>query len=235
MLVGVKNLDLVLQVATYVRENVANGVFKAGERLYEAQLARTLGMSRTPVREAARLLESEGLLICQPNKGFAVRKMSVREFIDVSNFRITIEREAMRIICRSPRRTKVITALEACFEEILRQNESAGPAEQIKADSAFHRTIVAAAGNGSMLKAYDHLTRDLQVAFRLMHEFTSDWTSICESHLPVINALKEGDPDACADAIETHLKLAWDETLDELAATMNAPLNFGTTQRNGLT
>ena len=229
MPVSVKNLDLVLQVAAYVRENVANGVFKPGERLYEAQLARTLGMSRTPVREAARLLESEGLLICQPNKGFAVRKMSVREFIDVSNFRITIEREAMRVVCRSPRRAKIIQALESCFEAILHANEVGNQAEQIKADSAFHRTIVASAGNGSMLKAYDHLTRDLHLAFRLMRESTSDWTSICESHLPVIDALKTGTPDACADAIEVHLKLAWEETLEELASTMNAPLSFGAT------
>ena len=226
MLVGVKNLDLVLQVVAYVRENVGTGVFKRGERLYEAQLARTLGMSRTPVREAARLLESEGLLISHPNRGFAVRQMSVREFIDVSDFRIMIERESMRIICRSARRAKVAQALESCLDDILKQNAQGDQAAQIKADSAFHRTIVEAAGNGSMLKAYDNLTRDLQLAFRLMRESTSDWTGICESHRPVIEALKRGDPDECAGAIETHLKLAWDETLDDLASAMNAPLSF---------
>ena len=79
----IQQRDLVNQIADMLTEALLKGDFAPGAHLAEAQLARDFGVSRAPVREAARLLESRGMLVSQPRRGFFVRTFNAAELDDV--------------------------------------------------------------------------------------------------------------------------------------------------------
>ncbi|MCD6437060.1 MAG: GntR family transcriptional regulator, partial [Halomonas sp.] len=92
----IQQQNLVEQVADYLTQAIIQQHFLPGERLSEVQLSRDLGVSRAPVREAARLLESRGLLISKPRRGFFVRALNAVELEDVFDLRLCLERHAIQ-------------------------------------------------------------------------------------------------------------------------------------------
>src|SRR5258708_12285982 len=84
--------DLVGQVARILTQAIVQGRLPPGSKVVEAGIARELGVSRAPVREAARLLEKQGLLVASPRRGFFVRKLENRNIDQIYHFRIFIER-----------------------------------------------------------------------------------------------------------------------------------------------
>src|SRR5882762_8067587 len=86
--------DLVGQVARVLTKAVLEGRLPPGAKVVEAGIARELGISRAPVPEAARLLESQGLLVASPRRGFFVRKLESRNIAEIYDLRLCIERHA---------------------------------------------------------------------------------------------------------------------------------------------
>jgi len=75
---AIANSDLVGQIARILMQAIVQGRLPPGSKVVEAGIARELGVSRAPVREAARLLEKQGLLVASPRRGFFVRKLEIR-------------------------------------------------------------------------------------------------------------------------------------------------------------
>src|SRR6266404_7808108 len=83
--------DLVGQVARILTQAILEGRLPPGAKVVEAGIARELGISRAPVREAARLLESQGLLVASPRRGFFVRKFAADDIDDIYDLRLCVE------------------------------------------------------------------------------------------------------------------------------------------------
>ena len=83
-----------------LREAILRGELKPGERLMELQLAAQLGVSRTPIREAIRMLEQEGLAVTMPRKGAEVAKMTLKGMEDVLEIRAALDELACQLACR---------------------------------------------------------------------------------------------------------------------------------------
>ena len=83
-----------------LRQAILKGEFQPGERLMEIQLAQRLGVSRTPIREAIRKLELEGLVIMIPRKGAEVAKITEKNMRDVLEVRLALEKLAMELACQ---------------------------------------------------------------------------------------------------------------------------------------
>ena len=92
--------DLVAMVEAQLQDAILEGRIALGERIVEADLARRMGISRAPVREAARRLESTGLLVARPRHGFAVRDFTLQQVDDLYQVRITLEGMGARLACR---------------------------------------------------------------------------------------------------------------------------------------
>src|SRR6516225_9920161 len=86
--------DLVGQVARLLTQAVVQGRLPPGAKVVEAGIARELGVSRAPVREAARLLERQGLLVASPRRGFFVRQFAIDDIDEIYDLRICVERHA---------------------------------------------------------------------------------------------------------------------------------------------
>src|SRR5437867_7143332 len=97
---AIADSDLVGQIARILMQAIVQGRLPPGSKVVEAGIARELGVSRAPVREAARLLEKQGLLVASPRRGFFVRKLESRNIYEIYDLRLCIERHATVLAVR---------------------------------------------------------------------------------------------------------------------------------------
>lgn len=143
----------------FIRERILNGEYAPGAPLMTEQLAEVIGVSRTPIRDALRQLESDGLVAIQPRLGASVTKMDLQEFLELCDMRLALEAHAAGLA--ATHRSKVELgeikfALEAMrtFTDRIAAASSEEPllGELVKADVRFHIAIMTAAHNQLMKK-----------------------------------------------------------------------------------
>ncbi|MGY2053050.1 GntR family transcriptional regulator [Methylobacterium sp. JK268] len=202
--------DLVRQVARRLTDAITAGRLAPGAKVAEAAVARELGISRAPVREAARLLESQGLLRAHPRRGFFVREIAAADVDEIYDLRLCIERhaavEAARRLTPAGR-----AALRAQLDALYRAAERDDPAAIVAADYGFHRLICEIAGNGRLLRLFDGLASELKVVIGLIGHLYDDPHAIARTHEPVLAAIEAGHPERIVAHIDHHVGVAWRE------------------------
>ncbi|MDO8211074.1 GntR family transcriptional regulator [Conexibacter sp. CPCC 206217] len=188
----------------FTKSRVLDGRFAGGDLISEGDVAASVGLSRTPVREAFLQLESEGLLRLYPKRGALVVPVSAAEVEDVMETRLLVERFAIEKIGRAA--PGLIAQLQA---EIERQERLAARGDArafVVSDREFHRLLVAATGNQVLLTLHDSL-RDRQSRMGLV-ALAADADrvrEICAEHRALLTALAAGDP-AAGDLMTAHLQ-----------------------------
>src|SRR3712207_6223764 len=137
---------MVEQAAEAIVAAAARGVFLPGDRLVEAEIARDLGISRVPVREALRLLESQGIVVSTPYKGMRLMQVSNRSVAELMRVRLALETLAVHELLRQegPERLRALRlAAEACN----RAAQAGDPVLIVAADEHFHGELCRASGN----------------------------------------------------------------------------------------
>ncbi|MGX6446754.1 GntR family transcriptional regulator [Patulibacter sp. S7RM1-6] len=195
---------LTARVAEQVRDAIADGRLRPGMRLSVPQLAEQLGASRTPVREALLLLENQGLVRFERNRGVRILETPLHDLEEIFTLRLLLEVPATR------RATPLVGADERAA---LREHLGAmrGHAEEddepafMAADRRFHDVLLRAAGNRRLADQVATL-RDL---VRFLGASTAGrsrtLTTILGEHEAIIAAVEAGDADAAADAMRAHL------------------------------
>ena len=187
-----------------LRQAILKGELKPGERLMEMQLANQLGVSRTPIREAIRKLELEGLVLMIPRRGAVVAKITEKDLRDVLEVRTSLEKLAIELACqRMPDETipDLRQALEA-FKEALKKEDLTAQAEK---DEQFHDVIFKSTGNQRLIQMLNNL-REQMYRYRL--EYLNDSSAherLVEEHEAIIQALSVKDKEKAADIIARHI------------------------------
>ena len=129
-----------------LRDAIVHGEFEPGERLLEVALAKRLGVSRTPVREAIRMLELEGLVVMVPRKGAEVARITEKDLRDALEIRLSLEELAVELACKRIDEDGRLRLREACenFREAVR---SGRVPDIVDTDVAFHETICELSNN----------------------------------------------------------------------------------------
>ncbi|MEH3147820.1 MAG: GntR family transcriptional regulator [Methylobacterium frigidaeris] len=202
--------DLVRQVAGILTEAIVGGRLGPGQKVAEAAVARELGISRAPVREAARLLESQGLLQASPRRGFFVRALSPEDVDELYDLRLCIERhaavEAARRLTPESR-----AALRRQYESLAEAAFRDDPARVVEADYQFHRLICEIAGNRRTLRLFDGLAAEMRVVIGLIGRLYDDPHEIARTHAPVLAAIEAGHPERIVAHVDHHVGVAWRE------------------------
>ena len=194
--------DVVFQT---LRGAILRGELKPGERLMELQLAAKLGVSRTPIREAIRMLEQEGLAITIPRKGAEVAKMTEKDMEDVLQIRCSLEDLAVRLSCENITQAELVELKEAMdqFEKMI---ESDNIVETAKADVNFHDVLYKASNNPKLLILLNNLREQM---YRYRVEYLKDrsiYSRLMEEHHMLYEALKEKDVEKASQITKKHLK-----------------------------
>ena len=205
------NLDNYKPLRDVVFENlrtaILDGNLKAGQRLMEVQLAEQLGVSRTPIREAIRKLELEGLVVMLPRKGAYVANMSFKDLIDVLEIRATLEGLAASLATerRSDDDVVELEKLAKEFETCLREADVEGV---LKKDVDFHEKIFLMANNK---KLYQLITSLWEQVHRFRVTYVSNYDaslSLVDEHNRILEAIKAGDTELAKKYATEHIELA---------------------------
>ena len=143
------------RVTVHLREMILNGAFAPGEHITETGLAKTLGVSRTPVRLALGVLEQEGLVTGAPNRGFRVERYSVQDISDAIDVRGTLEGMAARLVAEEGLARATVAELRQCLDigDAIVGRDAIGEddvADFGAMNERFHGAIVEAAGNRTL-------------------------------------------------------------------------------------
>ena len=202
--------DLVGQVARMLVQAIVEGRMPPGSKVVEAGIARELGVSRAPVREAARLLESQGLLVASPRRGFFVRKFAGDEIDEIYDLRLCVERHAGVLAARNLT-PESRDALRRQIDVMHQTADLDDPARQVEEDYRFHRLICEIAGNRRLLRLFDDLASEMRMVIGLIGRLYDDPHEIARTHEPVLAAIEQGHPERIVAHIDHHIGHAWRE------------------------
>jgi DNA-binding GntR family transcriptional regulator len=193
-----------------IRRAIVEGRYRPGQRLIEQRIAEEFALSRTPVREALRRLEAEGLVHSEPNRGAVVREISLADIADLYGLRARLEAYAAELAATriDADGIAVLDAGMASFEEAL-HGDFADRVERIHAlddaNRVIHGAIKAAAGHHRLLQILER-TVDIPLVFQAFRQF--DDAELERSHLfhtLIRDAIVAGDAARAAALMHEHV------------------------------
>lgn len=193
----------------FAKQRLLDGRFPAGQLLSENEVARELGISRTPVREAFLLLEAEGLLELYPRRGALVTPISPTESDDLLEARLLTEAHcAAAVTAPDPALDDALAAAIAAQEEAVAEAQVESHIFTVS-DRDFHRAIVAAHGNAILTRQYDALRdRQQRISATAVARSRERIVQFIAEHREIAAALAAGDGARARELIGTHLRLA---------------------------
>ena len=198
-----------------LRRAILRGELKPGERLMEIQLANKLGVSRTPIREAIRKLELEGLVLMVPRKGAEVAEITEKNLRDVLEVRCALEELAVQLACDriDPERMQQLLDASAHFRDIL---GTADITELGEADEAFHDVIFQATDNRRLIQLLNNL-REQMYRYRIEYLKKKEcYPQLLEEHAVIIQAIREHDKAKATEITVQHINNQVDTVVDTL-------------------
>src|SRR3954452_21898994 len=205
--------DNVEQVYKRVREAILTGEISAGTAMSQVALADELGVSRTPLREALRMLQSERLVDAQANRRVTVKPISATDLEELVVIRVALETEAMRLSVNRLR-PEDIAALEGRLAEMAHFAEAKDYERWTLPDHAFHRGLTAPAGervDALLAQLSDHFER-----YRRVHIARSPKAWLTAGHREILDAVKAGDRARSARRLAEHLSAPAFDVMERL-------------------
>lgn len=188
-----------------LREAILKGELKPGERLMELQLASKLGVSRTPIREAIRMLQQEGLAVTIPRRGAEVAKMTEKNMEDVLQIREALEILAVQLACEKVTKQQIVHLGEA-VEEFERAVKTGDLKQITQSDIDFHDKIYEAADNPKLVNLLNNIREQI---YRYRVEYLKEeenYPNLIEEHRKIFAGLENRDKNFVTEMTKKHLK-----------------------------
>jgi len=187
-----------------LRQAILTGELQPGERLMEIHLANRLGVSRTPIREAIRKLELDGLVTMVPRKGAEVAQITEKNLKDVLEVRRALDILAVELACERMSQEELQKLREAC-DTFAKMTETKDASAIAKADVALHDIITNATGNARLVQMVNNLAEQM---YRYRFEYIKDTANharLIEEHEEIYDAIVSKDKQKAAQAAGLHI------------------------------
>jgi len=179
------------QVYARIKAMATTFRLRPGERVNEVELAKRLGVSRTPVREALNRIAAEGFLVSTPNRGYSARPLDVGQILDLYEYRATVELGVVRLVCQRATDEQ----LRELAEFIEQHRDTPETDEQalylLERDEAFHERLAALAGNEEFLRSVRSINERIRFARWL--DLKSRRADTRNDHPDIVRALQARD------------------------------------------
>ena len=191
-----------------LRQAILTGELKPGERLMEIHLADQLGVSRTPIREAIRKLELEGLVTMIPRRGAEVAQITEKSMNDVLEVRRAVDALCVELACERITEEELQRLSEACdaFAEEARKSEKEKDVKLLaQKDVALHDIIVQATGNQRLIQLVNNLSEQM---YRYRFEYLKDFSQhekLVEEHRVIYENIVKKNRETACEAARLHI------------------------------
>jgi DNA-binding GntR family transcriptional regulator len=203
------------KVFKHIKSQIIGGIYTPGETLLESKLADELGVSRTPIREAIRLLELEGLVETSAKKGAAVLGVSSKDVQDIYAIRQLVEGLAAR--WAAERLTSAeIKELQKIFDLMEFYAHKHDMEEVAELDNKFHQIIYEASGSKILKLTLGNLHQYVQMARLQSLKVRDRLPQTIEEHRAILEAFLAKDPETAEKTLAHHAKMAYLNIVDQL-------------------
>ncbi|BCN28811.1 GntR family transcriptional regulator [Anaeromicropila herbilytica] len=187
-----------------LRQAILKGELEPGERLMEIQLADRLGVSRTPIREAIRKLELEGLVVMIPRKGAEVARITEKDLNDVLEVRCSLEELAVELACEKITKEELEALRKSMddFKAAIHEKDVTISAEK---DVTFHDIIFQATRNDRLIQILNNLREQM---YRYRVEYLKDLEShaiLVNEHQEIYDSIEKKDVEKAKESIKKHI------------------------------
>ena len=202
-----------------IRQMILCGDLAMGTRIIETRIAEQLGQSRTPIREALRLLASDGLVVFKPNRGYEVVCYTPADVREIYSCRVLLESEAVRLVAErglSPDRATSLEALLAEADTAFAANLAPEVLRQrfLAVNNQFHQLLYAGCGNEMLLSMIRKVT-DIPVGIRHYFRFSDDLLAGSHAaHRKIFQATANRQPERASALMREHIWTAKDRMID---------------------
>lgn len=187
-----------------LKMQILTGKITPGTRMMEVELADDMGVSRTPVREAIRKLEKEGLVVIEPRRGAYASQISTKDMVDILEVRQTIEGLAASFAATRMNEEQK-RELVKIYDEFNDAVESGNMKRMIATDACFHHLIVEASGNKLLISMVQQL-QELVLRFRyLYYDDFRRAEKMPDEHKHIMDAIIKGEEDKARAAADAHI------------------------------
>ncbi|GHC28119.1 GntR family transcriptional regulator [Aidingimonas halophila] len=200
----IQNRSLYLEVADRVRELIEQGELAPGERISEKALCERFGVSRTPLREALKVLASEGLVELLTNRGARVMRLTVKMVKDTYDLMAALEGLSGELACQNIS-DEEIEAICRLHEEMLRHYQERNLMPYFRINQQIHESILAASGNEVLQEMYSNLSQRVKRVRYSKKMTDSFWRQAVQDHENMISALKARDGKRLGQILREHL------------------------------
>jgi len=197
-----------------LKRQILTGDITPGTRMMEVDLAEEMGVSRTPVREAIRKLEKEGLVTIEPRRGAYASDISVKDMVDTMEVREHLESLAASLAAQTMTEEQRVE-LERIANEYAEAIRNNNMEDMIHYDELFHKGIVNASGNKTLIQISESV-QELALRFRyLYYDDLSRYGSMPMEHKEILDAIENNDPQAAKECAKNHVKRLKDFVIRE--------------------
>lgn len=212
-----------------IREMVIVGVLRPGDKISEQALCQRFGVSRTPLREALKVLASEGMLQLLPRRGAIVANVSPEEIDELFPVMAALEALAGELVCKHAS-DEDLARLGAIHDHMMSAHAAKDEPTYLQANRSFHETLVSVAGNATLTASYMQILTRTR-AFRFVaRKSTENWQAAVRDHHAIMDALKVRNATRLSRLLRRHVmgvtvKIARDAIT--AAADENASIETG--------
>jgi len=182
-----------------IKAGILNGQFKPGAALVENELAGQFGVSKTPVREALKALESSGLVVIRPYAGTTVRELSEQDALAIYDMRLLLEPEALR---RGVSAKSDFTGAERALEHAALAEDAS---TRSTANRDFHRGLYANCGNPLLVSALDGLRDQTALISTSSWAREPSWAEEAREHAAILDQVRAGNAEEAATLLHRHI------------------------------
>ena len=214
------NRGLAADIAPQLRTAILHGYFGPGERLREEALAKSMGVSRGPIREALNELAREGLVVIQRNRGTFVARLTMEDAEEIYSLRRVLERLAVErvIACATAAQLdamqQVIDTMAACTERGITEQEAA------ELDIEFHEMLYQASDHKRLYDCWVNMRRQIHILLLSRNVADADYQVVTvSSHQVILDALRERDAERGRALIDDHLRGSYERVTGPMPQT----------------
>ncbi len=225
---GLSGISVSQRVSELLRTAIVQGAIKPNQRLLEESIAKELSVSRTPVREAIRRLEAEGLVEYVPQRGSVVRQVSSEEISQVYDIRVLLEGHAARLAAARIDQQGLLMLENLCqaFQAVIKDDSN--PAGQVSRlmdlNNQFHSAIREMSGNKTLMRIFAVSLHVPQIYLVYYWYDYSNRVSSDQMHERILDAMKDKDAAKAEKLMREHLIAAKDLILKALDRINTSPV-----------
>lgn len=210
-----KRESVVDKIVNFVRHSIVLGKLKPGQKINEREFTGTYGFSRSPLREALRILDTEGLINIIPHKGAFIGKILEDDLKEIYEMRMLIELYGVEKACRN-KSSESILELEQIINNQRIDFEKNMHADLLISSSAFHLKLIDMAGNKKLLQMYENLIRPIRFILFMIYQNREHARNSLEQHSEFLSFFKSGKPSQVKSLFKKHLEWGFTITREML-------------------